>query len=195
MGKVKVVNKGGRPALPEAVWVRIIEAVAEGGTVKEAAGLEKVNPQTFRRAVLKSAELQKQWEMAKEFRAHRYFDEAVILTKQLQSEANSYGKESSATVRALDRAISAFFYAAARLSPREYGERQPANPPVAIQINTSLNLGQKGHLQVESPENIYKLSASPIDATFEPSGTPLRVKGEPSVLADPSPIEEPKHVA
>lgn len=167
---------------------QVIEAVANGGTVDKT--LEDMGkpmaPNTFRATVLKDKDLLRAWEAAKEMRAHCMFDQAVDLTNELKN--GKWGKEDSAMVRALDRAITAFFYAAARLAPREYGERPDKQVVVPIQINTSLNLGQDGAPRKET--SIYHIRATAVDADHEPSGADSGRSVESPVVALPSQVSE-----
>lgn len=96
------------------------------------------SPPVFRAAVAKDKGLAELWREAKLERPHALFDEALDLSRELKSQA--WGKDEGNTVRAKQIAIDALRVAAARLNPREYGERPQQNVVVPVQINTTLAL-------------------------------------------------------
>lgn len=167
----------------EQVWA-VIEAVALGSTVTKACAEVGggMNPATFRTRVLRDKEQREAWQAAKDLRAHAMFDKALDIANELHT--GKWSKDDSANVRAKDRAIDAFFYAAARLMPQEYSEKIPAHPVVPIQVITSLNLGQAGQLApVDNRELVYHVKATvPVDADFEPSGKAVGKSSRPVAL-------------
>lgn len=148
----------------------VIEDVADGLTLKDACAKKgRPSPQTFRKWLQSNPELSKAWLMAKEFRSHVYFDRVVEIAKILsdgEGKAAGLGLNSN-QIRALQVAIDGFKFAAARLNPRDYGERVPINPVIPIQITTSLNLGQEGPPR-PAEANIWHLQATPIEVDATP---------------------------
>ena len=122
------------------------------------------SPPAFRAAVAKDPELQDLWAQAKEERPHSIFEEAIDLARQLTE--GKWGKDDGTTVRARQVAIEALRTAAARLAPRAYGERAPANTIVPVQINTTLGL-TPGKLPVKE-QNHYEYSIAIPAPTEEP---------------------------
>lgn len=101
-------------------------------------------------------------------KARACFNEAMRLARDLS--AATYTAPQVAAIKA---AMDQLRWAAARLSPLEFGDRQPNTPAMAIQINTTLDLGQGG--TAASPgASIYKLEVpaqrvqEPIEVEYEP---------------------------
>lgn len=155
----------------------VMTDVAGGSTVKKACAAHGITPYQFHRHVISTKDTREAWELAKQLRAHCLFDEGVALAEKLRD--SEWGREDSSAVRALDRAITGFFYAAGRLSPREYGERSVNTAPIAIQINTSLNLDPNAP-PAPSESNVYTIQAAvPLDQTLnapEPSARRPKAK-------------------
>src|SRR5205807_426798 len=92
----------------------------------------------FRAAVMRDPKFEEMWATAKAERPHGIFEEAIDMARKLRD--TNWTQQDTNKVRALDVAIKALQVAAGRLSPREYGERPPAQVVVPVQINTSLSL-------------------------------------------------------
>ena len=165
----------GRPptSYTTPLMMKIVERVANGETLTAVCKEPGMPiPSTFRAWIVRNPELRKAWEAAKELRAHAMFDQALDVTKRLLD--GNWGKEDAAMVRALDAAIQTLKWAAGRLSPRDYGERQPGNPVVPIQINTTLELGQGGTAVGRVEGSVYTIKATipAVEASGQnPSGT------------------------
>jgi hypothetical protein len=124
---------------PRDQLVEIIARVALGGTLTKICAEEGMpTPSAFRVAVAKDAQLGALWLEAKEERPHALFEEAIDMGRQLRE--TKWTKDDTNKVRALQVAIDALRTAAARLKPREYGERPATSVVVPVQIVTSLSL-------------------------------------------------------
>lgn len=115
------------------------------------------SPPKFRAAISLSPELQDLWELAKNERPHALFEEAVDLARDLKNGV--WGKDDTNRVRAIQVAIDALRTAAARLNPREYGERQTGKVVVPVQINTTLSLRGKPAPDPVSQSYSYAIEA------------------------------------
>lgn len=122
---------------------QIIFRVASGETLTKVCS-EPGMPHytTFRHWLLKDEELNEKWLRAKELRAHAIFDEMIDLSRELVD-----GEPTAVRVNAVRVAVETLRHAAARLSPKDYGERVEKNTLIPIQIITSLDLGQGGSAQ------------------------------------------------
>lgn len=144
----------------------IMARVSDGETLKAVCEGMSTSPSRFRKFILRDKELRAAWEVAKELRAHSYFDQALDLANKLAT--SQWGKESNAMVRALDSAINTLKWAAGRLSPKDYGDRlmPSAIVPVTIVTNLALDANQRP----KDSESIYTLKATVSDLAAEPSG-------------------------
>ncbi len=158
------VNRGGRPSKPKGrdLLIEICARVATGETLTSIAKENGMpSPPQFRLGVAKDRELQDLWREAKAERPHALFDEALDLARELKGR--EWGKEDGNVVRAKQIAIDALRVAAARLNPREYGERSEAKVVVPVQINTTLGL-EPGHTPPKQVrEYSYKITAETED--------------------------------
>lgn len=151
--------KRGRPpaGYTTEVMKEVIRRVASGDTLRAVCSEEGMpREETFRKWVSTNPELQKMWLQAKEFRSHSMFDRCLDIAAKLEKD---YKTLTAPEVAALKTAIETYKHGAARLNPRDYGERVPANPVVPIQIVTTLNLGQEGPAQKLGGEEIWHLKA------------------------------------
>ena len=135
-------NVGGRPkkgTWSEEKLLEVCARVALGETLTKISGETGMpSPTVFRKLVMKSPELRDAWEIAKAERPHSLFEQAIDIARELKD--TGWGKEDTNQVRALQVAIDALRTAAARLAPREYGERPAAQVVVPVQIITNLGL-------------------------------------------------------
>lgn len=137
-------KRGGRrrKVTGRELLVEICSRVATGETLTAIAKEPGMpTPPKFRAAIALDPGLQDLWELAKNERPHALFEEAVDLARELT--AGRWGKDETNVVRAKQIAIDALRTAAARLNPREYGERQTGKVVVPVQINTTLSLRGK----------------------------------------------------
>lgn len=152
-------NLGGRPKKGEWVEERlfgICARVALGETLTAVCkdpGMP--SPSAFRAAVYRSKELQDAWEKAKDERPHALFEEAIDLARELRD--HHWERDDTNIVRAKQIAIEALRTAAARLSPREYGERPAASVVVPVQINTTLGLDPS--VAPTTRQSVYSIEA------------------------------------
>lgn len=146
-------NDAYQPALAAEVVMR----VAGGETLKTVMTGLGLHPQTFRGWVARFPEVKGAWEGARKAKASALFDEALDLARDL-----SAGKGlSSEKINALRVAIETFKWAASKLSPQEYGDKQVTTPPIAIQIVTPLDLGRQDGTKASGMFN-YSISARPM---------------------------------
>ncbi len=132
----------------------IIERVAEGETLSEICkGDGMPTPTTFRRWTLAREEVWEAFQAARELKADSLFDEALDLARAIKKEPGGPQK-----VRAHDIAMNHLRWAAGKLNPQKYSDRSQINVTVPIQINTTLDLGQRaGHTEENS---VYDLTAT-----------------------------------
>lgn len=111
---------------------------------------------TFRSWVLRDENLRRAYDAARELKAASLFDEALDIARDLKN-----GTYDNAKVRALQVAIDTLKWAAGKLNPREYGDKAPPTPIMAVVIRTSLDLGDAGRgLAPALGENLYSLKAT-----------------------------------
>jgi hypothetical protein len=135
-------NVGGRPRKGEFSDEKLLEIcarVAVGATLTAIAKEPSMpSPAAFRMAIQRSPELRDAWETAKAERPHSLFEQAIDLARELRD--TEWERDATNKVRALQIAIEALRTAAARLAPRDYGERPAGQVVVPVQINTTLGL-------------------------------------------------------
>lgn len=165
------------PAL-DASWTKydpekaaaVCWAIVEGDTFEEACKRAGVAKNNFRYWLLRLPDLEKMWKTARRLAAAEMFDEALKQIKGLIS------KKSSATgteVRAVEVAMRGLLSMAEVMSPSEFSNRQPANPPLMVKIVTTLNLEpQSGTPPTQDRGDVYthaqKTLGTVIDVTAEP---------------------------
>jgi hypothetical protein len=135
-------NIGGRPKKGTYTEDRLLDVcnrVALGETLTAIAAEDGMpSPAAFRRAVMRTPELRDAWETAKSERPHSLFEQAIDLSRRLTN--TEWETKDTNKVRAIQVAIDALRTAAARLAPRDYGERPATQVVVPVQINTNLGL-------------------------------------------------------
>jgi len=153
-------KRGGRP--PKGTWTpdRLLEICARVAVGETLTSISKEpgqpSPAAFRAAVQRNPELRAAWETAKAERPHSLFEQAIDKARQLID--TDWGREDTNKVRALQIAIDALRTAAARLAPREYGERPAGQVVVPVQINTTLALDPGSAPSKRS--SIYQIEAA-----------------------------------
>lgn len=101
-------------------------------------------------------------------KARACFNEAMRLARDLSNATYS-----APQVAAIKTAIDQLRWAASRLAPLEFGDRAPNTPALAIQINTTLDLGQGGIAAANPGASVYKLQVpekhpqEPIEVEYE----------------------------
>lgn len=139
-----------RPELATA----IVERIAEGETLSQICKSDGMpTPTTFRRWTLAREDLWETFQAARELKADSLFDEALDLSRLIREEPGGAQR-----VRAHDIAINHLRWAAGKLNPVKYSDRSQINLTVPIQINTTLDLGQRGG-GVTEENSAYDLKA------------------------------------
>src|SRR5271165_5780241 len=155
MAEKKSATRGRPAALSRENLLKICTLVALGGTLRKiCAEPGQPTATTFRQAVMADPELREQWEIAKSERPHHLFEEAIDLAREIRDR--SWAKEETNQVTAARVAIEALREAAARLAPREYGQRPASQVIVPVQINTTLDLSA-GKPQRKGSANVYSI--------------------------------------
>lgn len=116
-------------------------------------------PPAFRASIASDPTLQDLWSEAKAERPHALFEEAIDLARTLKR--TKWAKDQTNEVGALRVAIDTLRTAAARLNPREYGERQSPVAVIPVQINTTLGLMPGQSAPVERSHYSYDLKIEP----------------------------------
>lgn len=132
---------------------KIIHRVASGETLTAICrdpGMP--HPTTFRKWVIENEGLHDAWLKAKELRAHAIFDEMIDIAREIRE-----GTPTAVAVNAARLTVETLRHAAARLNPKEYGERVEKNTVVPIQIITSLDLGQGGQAKFVAADKIFTI--------------------------------------
>lgn len=135
--------------------IAICERIAEGETLSGICATEGMpDRKTFRGWVVRDEGLRRAYDAAREVKSHSLFDEVLDITRRLKEEAIDNAK-----VNALRVALDNLRWAAGKLNPKEYGEKSVATPGLAIQINTTLNLGATDKQLGPAPgENLYSIT-------------------------------------
>lgn len=66
------------------------------------------------------------------------------------------------TMQSKRAAVGAIQWLMSKLDAGKWGERMPATPVVAIQINSTLDLGQDSKPMLDGSHNIYRIEARPL---------------------------------
>lgn len=152
-------NPGGRPRKGDFSDEKLLEICARVATGDTLTAIAKEpgmpSPAHFRTLVMRSPQLRDTWETAKAERPHSLFEQAIDLARELRD--TPWDREATNKVRALQIAIDALRTAAARLAPREYGERPAGQVVVPVQINTSLALDGR---PATSGPSVYQIEAA-----------------------------------
>ena len=173
-----ISSKRGRPsALSRENLLKICTRVALGETLRKiCAEAGQPSAPAFRRAVMDDPEVREQWEIAKSERPHHLFEEAIDLAREIRDTA--WKKEDTNQVTAARVAIEALREAAARLAPREYGQRPGSQVVVPVQINTTLDLSAGQPKQRQGTASVYSIDLE-LPAPTENPMTTLSPKGSP----------------
>lgn len=161
-GIIKPMPRG-RPPKHDTneIMEQIIARVADGATLKsvcQESGMPSAP--TFRKWLLENTVLSEKWQMAKKFKAHSLFDEAIDIARELKS--TPWSKDQGNIVRAKEVAIRTLIDAAEKLNPQEYAPKAGQAAVVPIQIITSLNLGQQGRPMIgQNSDDVYTIDVTP----------------------------------
>lgn len=142
----------------------VCTAIAEGRTMKDIAKMDGMPSRpTLYRWIAAFPEFAAAYDRARSISAQSFEEEALELARILIAP-NDF---TSVKVRAHEVAMAQLRWSAARRDPKRYGVAQNTGQPMAIQINTSLNLGQEGPVDLSkatTSSSVYSFSAQPIPA-------------------------------
>lgn len=136
----------------------ILERMASGELLKDicaAPGMPHIT--TVRRWAVNNPEFSRAFQTATQMSAAALEEEALGTARHI-ADPKVNKKLSGTEVRAFEVAMNQFRWSASRRDPSKFGERAPASVTVPIQINTSLDLGNKGEL-----DNIYTIEAKVVE--------------------------------
>lgn len=140
----------------EELAEEILTKVSEGGTLTSICKDNHLPSTTrFYKWLRDVPSLREKWNMAKELKSHHLIDEALELSRTLNTDPKNPMGISLNWARSVDIRIKALMEMASRLNPKEYGPKQQISNVIPIQINTNLNLGQDGPASVGKEENVY----------------------------------------
>lgn len=156
--KLPVIEKGGRwyTKYNPGMALDIVERIADGEllskiTAKDAQPLT-VTKQTFLRWVATVPELQTAYAAAVQISAHAFEEKAIDRAERIAAAPGSPQNVSAASLL-----ISQYRWSAARRNPTKYSDKGNTQIVVPVNINTSLNLGDRRQtIDVEVPD-IYTI--------------------------------------
>jgi hypothetical protein len=151
------------------IALRICELIADGKTLTDVVKTEGMPSRaTIYRWLAAFPQFGEAFERAREVSAQSFEDEALELARILTTEGSTFN---GTKVRAFEVAMAQLRWSAARRDPKRYGATQQGNTAIAVQINTSLNLGQDGPLDISASTapvtNVYTFEATPIPQDAE----------------------------
>lgn len=149
----------------------IILRVANGETLTAVCREIGMDRTTFNSWVVAYPELREAWMAARRVKAGALFDEALDIARDLKEN-----RKDAVQVNALRVATETLKWAAAKLSPQEYGDKMADKPVVAIQINTGLDLGPQSRDTESSVSGLFAYSLSA--RLPEPSTSAEIIEGE-----------------
>lgn len=163
--KLPVIEKGGRwyTKYDPGLALDIVERIADGEllskiTAKDAQPLT-VTKQTFLRWVATVPELQTAYAAAVQISAHAFEEKAID-----KAERTALVPGSPQNVSAASLLISQYRWSAARRNPTKYSDKGNTQIVVPVNINTSLNLGDRRQtVDVEVPD-IYTIKFDTLPA-------------------------------
>lgn len=156
--------------------IRICERVAEGDTLSAVCAEEGMpDRKTFRQWCVRDEKVMQAYEAARLVKSHSLFDEVLDITRKLKTETLDNAK-----VNAFRVALDNLRWAAGKLNPREYGDKLPNTPAIAIQINTPLNLGKQDKQPI-SGSNLYTLTV-PVAGQEGAGGSSATIEADPRLL-------------
>ncbi len=147
--------------------LRCIEEVAQGKTLRSACygGSDPVvgapKYETFHYWLVKYPALMTAYRDARGISAHALFDEAIDEARLIQKTAKT-----PAAVNAMRLLIETLKWAAAKLSPSEYGDKITAPGGVSIVIQTTLPMLEAA--KVEGTENVFEVTAQSVSLDEPP---------------------------
>lgn len=154
---------------------KILDEVSAGPTLAEVCKKPGYpHPKTFRRWVREDEDLFTRWQVAQEMRSHSLFDESVdlarsLIYRSLKGEDMDGGRAASQNqIRAVQTAVETLKDAAAKLNPRDYGQRKVGDVVVPIQIITNMNMGQDGKAIDGTTSSVYEITVPAIQVTDVP---------------------------
>lgn len=178
-------------ALESDTALQVCEQIALGETLAKVCHKDNTGifPShiTFLRWVLLHPWVKQAYDAARQLRSYALEDEALDAAR----DARGLHKDKVPGVRTM---LEQLRWSAERGNPAEFAPKGVTNTVVPVQINTTLNLGQPGAEEVQSPENVWKIEA------LVPGPAPLVAQGFPphsgpilDLTADaPPPVAPPR---
>jgi hypothetical protein len=157
----------GRIAMGETLRGICRKPSAEEVAGREASGLPPLpappaTEWTARKWLGKFPDFHKLYHTARQLQADRIFDEIVDISMGLMDttrrEPGKVYKD-----REVATAVRALQWAAGKLKPQEYGERSMSDPGIAIHIETTLDMNNKGQEPVAGGKTVYTIEAAPLE--------------------------------
>jgi len=154
---------GARLYSPELA-ATIVERMSAGETLRRIVAEPGMpSQQTFNAWVLAYEPLRKAWGIARKMKAGSLFEEALDLARDLKEGRKTV---TPTEVNALRVAIETLKWSASKLDPGAYGDNLSKIPAIAIQINSTLDLGGGA---VRPEDNIYTFKVTIPDAPAAPA--------------------------
>lgn len=180
------IEKGGRfyTKYDPNIALDIVERVADGElltkiTAKDAIPLT-ITKQTFLRWVATVPELQTAYAAAVQISAHAFEEKAIDKAERVAAAPGSPQNVSAASLL-----ISQYRWSAARRNPTKYSDKGNTQIVVPVNINTSLNLGDRRQtMDVEVPD-IYTIKFKDVEEgeySEVDAGTPTVEAPTPSLI-------------
>lgn len=184
-----------------SIALKIIERIAEGELLKDicSPGTDMPARSTFYRWVVNNPPLAQAYNAARELSAQA-LEEDALGTAAMLKDPKVNKKLTGTQVRAYEVAMNQLRWSAQRRDPAKFAERTTQSTIVPIQINTTLNLGDKSTAgETSEVPNIYTLEAEVVQETplQDPSTDtrPLHPDGRPEwtakQLQGPHPMDKP----
>lgn len=168
------------------VALDIIERIAEGELLKDICDPHATNPTvsraTFMRWVMQQPELAQAFNEARELSAYALEEDAIDAVRDQIKTPGTQNK-----LRAVGLGVDQFRWSSVRRNMQKFGDKSGATFVVPVQINTTLDLGQKGGGpdNISKPQDIYSFEVplpSPSDTDTDkpqlalPPPTPIKTQ-------------------
>lgn len=136
------------------IALAICEAIASGKTLSNIVDDDNMpSRQTIYRWLTVYPKFFSAYERAREVAAQSFEDEALDMARKLAGPNDFTGTK----VQAFNIAMQQLRWSAARRDPKRYGQTVNNTAGIAIQINTTLNLGQDGKAAVDDNTSGYTI--------------------------------------
>lgn len=153
------------PKYDPKIALKMLEGISEGKTVSELVKTEGYPSRaTWYRWLALYPDLKAALDTARELSAQTFEDEMLDIARMLKAK-NDF---TAVRTTQLQTVLQQLRWSASRRDPSRYGQKQTPDTAVAIQINTSLDLGQgsnsaPGHADVYTLEAVVPGTLTPGD--------------------------------